>query len=584
MSLLLNFRLAATTALNHVTDDPVVLALQLSRRLPARFVMPAAKRTANLLAGSCAAPALLASYVAGDLAGLERKFQQAIASAPKSNAARLAADVALGAGMPQWSDKLLPAAVGARRYPSTLARRKWYDGDMTGAVAALTGQRGSMARHQARLAGELLTFSGWTPSLASVEMKPVPGRVLHFLTNSLPHTGSGYAQRSHSILVAQQEAGSEILAVTRLGYPVQVGKIFAKSEDVVDGVRYRRLVPAHMARTANARLQQEAEELLRVALEFRPEVLHTTTHFVNGLVVSAVAQALGIPWVYEVRGQLADTWASTRADEAKSSERYRSFQSAETSVMNDADAVVTLGEAMQQGIIAKGIAEQKIFLAPNAVGGDFLLEPRTHSEARRILGLDPKLNYIGTVSSLVDYEGIDDLIDAFAILAPQFPDLRLLLVGSGTAVPALRDRAARLSLSERVIFTGRVPREQTALYHQAMDIFVVPRKDLDVTKAVTPLKPVEALASARPVVASDLPALREIVFKNINGRLSPAEDPNGLAEVLADLLNDETVRAELGREGRKLVLESRTWAANALVYGNVYGQLRHVQEEGSLAS
>ena len=67
----------------------------------------------------------------------------------------------------------------------------------------------------------------------------------------------------------------------------------------------------------DARLQQQAEELLKVALEFRPSVLHTTTHFVNGLVVRAVAQALDIPWVYEVRGQLADTWAATRGPQAR---------------------------------------------------------------------------------------------------------------------------------------------------------------------------------------------------------------------------------------------------------------------------
>ena len=80
----------------------------------------------------------------------------------------------------------------------------------------------------------------------------------------------------------------------------------------MDGIRYRRLLPSRLAPTMDARLQQQAEELLQVALEFRPSVLHTTTHFVNGLVVRAVAEALGIPWVYEVRGQLADTWAATR--------------------------------------------------------------------------------------------------------------------------------------------------------------------------------------------------------------------------------------------------------------------------------
>ena len=292
---------------------------------------------------------------------------------------------------------------------------------MTAAVAALEGSGASGRRLQARLAGELAVFQGTAPALARRDYTPVPGRVLHLLTNSLPHTASGYAQRSHSIMAAQQQEGWDVLAVTRLGYPVQVGKLRARSSDVVDGVRYRRLLPTHLAATLDARLQQQAEELLNVALEFRPSVLHTTTHFVNGMVVRAVAEALDIPWVYEVRGQLADTWASTRGPAARVSEKYRLFQQREADVMAAADLVVTLGEAMKAAIVAAGVPAEKILIAPNAVGGRFLLEPLEPSVARRELGLAEDGQYIGTVSSLVAYEGIDDLIAAFAELAGSPP-------------------------------------------------------------------------------------------------------------------------------------------------------------------
>ncbi|WP_343037919.1 glycosyltransferase family 4 protein [Arthrobacter wenxiniae] len=577
MDLRKNLTLAATTAARHLLDDPVVLALQISRRLPSRLVQPVARAVCRVLPYSAAAPALVAAFVSGDSGGLARRLDKALSGGLAGNRARLAADVALAAGEPAWADKFLPAATGARRLPATLARRKWYDGDMAGAVAALASQRGGMAKHRRRLAGELRTFSGWAPELGAVPMEPVPGRVLHFLTNSLPHTGSGYAQRSHSILTAQRDAGWDVLAVTRLGYPVQVGKVTAREQDVIDGIMYRRMIPSRLAATADARMQQEAEALLRIALEFRPEVLHTTTHFANGLVVGAVARALGIPWVYEVRGQLADTWASTRGEEARASQRYVQFQAREVDVMQAADQVFTLGEAMKERIVDAGIPADKVLLAPNAVGGPFLEEPRTHEEARRALGLDPALDYIGTVSSLVDYEGIDDLVDAFAILAPTFPKLRLLIVGSGTSLPALQDQAKQLGLAGKVTFTGRVPRESTPLYHQALDVFVVPRKDLAVTRAVTPLKPVEALASARPVVASDLPALREIIEENVNGRLSPADNPSGLAKVLSGMLQDPELRKRLGTAGRRGVLELRTWNANAAAYSAAYKKVARLK-------
>lgn len=573
MSLLSNIRLALHTTYIHLTDDPVVFAVQISRRVPTRFVLPTARLVDRIFSHSVAPLILLATHLTGDRVKLEIKLAHAVDSKISGNRARLAADVALAAGCPMRADELLAKAWGAKQLQKTIARRRWYDGDMSGAVDALENQGATVERQRERLKGERRMFSGWAPKLPAVTMSPIPGRVLHLLTNSLPHTESGYAQRSHSTLLAQQKAGQNVLAVTRLGYPVLVGKVSASDEDLVDGVRYRRLLPSKLARTPDARLQQEAEELFQVALKFRPEVMHTTTHFTNGLVVGAVAAALGIPWVYEVRGQLADTWAASRPDEVRTSERYLAFREAELRSMHSASAVTTLGTAMFDGIVAQGIPAEKIILVPNAIGEDFLLEPLAPGAARRILGLNSSLDYIGTVSSLVAYEGFDDLIDAFAILEPKFPSLRLLLVGDGVAALSLKTQASRLGISEKVIFTGRVPRESASTYHQALSIFVVPRKDLAVTRAVTPLKPIEAMASARPVVASDLEALREIVEDGRTGALSRPSDANHLADVLGNMLNNPDTCIKMGKLGRRRVLRERTWSANAKRLGLLYRSL-----------
>ncbi|MGP0224868.1 MULTISPECIES: glycosyltransferase family 4 protein [unclassified Paenarthrobacter] len=390
------------------------------------------------------------------------------------------------------------------------------------------------------------------------------------LTNSVPHTASGYARRTHSILTAQHDAGWDTLAVTRVGYPVQVGVLTAQASDVVDGVRYQRLLPQRLAKSMDGRLQQQAELLLGIARDFRPGIIHTTTHFVNGLVAREVADSINVPWVYEVRGQLADTWASSRGPGARTSERYKLFLDREAETMAAADLVFTLGQSMKQNIMDAGIPEAKIHISPNAVGGAYLQEPLQHAEARLALGLEPHRKYIGTVSSLVDYEGLDDLVTAFALLAPRLPELTLVLVGEGAAAPALQDQVRRLGLVERTIFTGRVKPETARMYHMALDVFVVPRKDLPVTRSVTPLKPVEALACARPVVASRLEALSEIVHDGVHGRLVDAENPDELAETLRELLEDEEQRERLGAAGRQFVLATRTWSANAAAYGSAY--------------
>ncbi|MFP3580795.1 glycosyltransferase family 4 protein [Arthrobacter sp. SIMBA_036] len=568
-------RLAAETVSEHLTESPFVLVLLLLRKMPSRIVRPIAGFISGLRPTSGHPVFLLAAHSAGDHKGLIRRFERSFENKIKGERARNGAEVAIAAGLPEWADTFLELAANSNvaRHASTTARRQWYAGEMSRAVAVLDGGSGSAAKLHNRLHAELLVFQGWRPSLPQVDMIPEPQRVLHLLTNSVPHTASGYARRAHSILTAQREAGWEPLAVTRLGYPVQVGALDAKKQDTVDGVRYMRILPSRMARTMDGRLQQQARELLEIASDFRPAVLHTTTHFVNGLVAREVAEALNIPWVYEVRGQLADTWASTRGETARSSERYKLFMNCEGDVMRSADLVVTLGEAMKRNIAAMGVPEDKILISPNAVGGAYLEEPMEPRQARLLLGLDPDGLYIGTVSSLVGYEGLDDLVTAFAYLAPRLPGLKLVVVGDGVAAPMLHDQVQRLGLADRTVFAGRVPPEKARLYHASLDVFVVPRKDMAVTRAVTPLKPVEALASRRPVVVSDLAALREIVIDGVNGRVSKPEAPEQLAEVLMELLEDESARRRLGSAGREMVLAERTWPANAAVLGRAYENL-----------
>lgn len=568
-----NLRLAAGTAREHLTDEPALLMLQISRRLPSRLVHPVAGLVRrNSSVDSVAVPVLLAGLIDGEEQDVVRRLESALnRDSYSEEQARSMADVALVANRPDLADSFLIRAAGAHRFRAVQARRFWYSGAMTPAVGILEDARGGAERRQGkRLASELQILQGWRPSLKPVSIDPIPRRVLHVLTNSLPHTASGYAQRSHSILLAQQDAGWETMAVTRVGYPVQVGKLAAKSVDVVDGITYERLLPARLAATMDGRLQQQAEALLAVALKFRPSLLHTTTHHVNAVVTRAVAEALDIPWVYEVRGQLADTWAATRGPDARNSERYMLFQEREAEAMLSASLVVTLGDAMKANIISAGVPAAKVLVAPNAVGGEFLNDPVAPAEARKLLGLDPGSQYIGTVSSLVAYEGIDDLVSAFALLSPSHPLLRLLIVGDGVARPGLKEQVRAAGLAARVVFTGRVPRSQAHLYHQALDVFVVPRKDLSVTRDVTPLKPVEAMACGRPVVASNLPALREIVSDGTNGLLCNPEDHADLAAKLETLLADRQERVRMGGHGRRTVLQTRTWKSNAQSVGAAY--------------
>lgn len=385
-------------------------------------------------------------------------------------------------------------------------------------------------------------------------------RVLFYLNNSLPHTQSGYTERSHNILTALKKQGVTLHVVTRLGYPLLVGKVPRRSIELVDGIPYERLIPTVYPRTLQARDDKAVQQLVKVAKRFRPTILHTTTEYKNAIIVSRAAKILGIPWIYEVRGELESTWLSRfpegEQQERQQSEFYLLAHAQETAAMKAASAVVSLSEVSKKAMVNRGIAERKIIVVPNAVDESLIGKKYNQEEIRKELGL-PNTTIIGTVTSVVGYEGLDDLIRATALL----PDVTCLIVGDGTARPELEKLTRDLRLSDRVIFAGHQPRESIWKWYAALDVFVLPRKDTPVTRVVTPIKALIAQALGKPVVASDLPALVEITGGD-EVYVSP-EHPEQLGSALRDILATAKTRTNPPTSVRGW--QDRTTAIRALV-------------------
>jgi glycosyltransferase involved in cell wall biosynthesis len=171
------------------------------------------------------------------------------------------------------------------------------------------------------------------------------------------------------------------------------------------------------------------------------------------------------------------------------------------------------------------------------------------------------------VSSLVDYEGLETVVRTVATLRARGHDVTGLLVGDGVSRPGLTRLARELGVADHVVLPGRVPPDVALTWLAALDVVLVPRGDHQVTRLVTPLKPVEAMAVGRPVVASALPALVEAVGGA--GLHVDAHDMEGWADTVGTLLDDAGRRAELVERGRAVATE-RTWVRNAETYRGIY--------------
>lgn len=390
-------------------------------------------------------------------------------------------------------------------------------------------------------------------------------RVLFYLTNSLPHTHSGYAYRSQSTLSALSQYGIQVCAVTRLGYPVTVGQIPKAPKELVDGISYFRLLPWTYSGSVLKRSSAAVDQIVELALAQKSNILHTTTDYNNALIVAEAAKRLRVPWVYEVRGELERTWLSRQEESIRSnpeeSEFYLRARHQEEASMHAANAVVALSEVSKLQLVDRGIDPNKIVVIPNAVEEQFIGKKFSKAALREELRL-PKGKIVGSVTSVVEYEGLDDLIRA----AANGYEGVILIVGDGVFLPDLKSLACSLGVQDRVIFAGRQPNKDIWKWYAVIDIFVVPRKDTLVCRTVTPIKPVMAQALGIPVVTSDLPALREIT-----GELATyveAGDENGLARALNSIDPEECSPDELYSWASE-----HTWNSNAYKNAEMYNQL-----------
>jgi glycosyltransferase involved in cell wall biosynthesis len=550
--------------LRHVTDDPV-RALTLAWR-----ALPAPVRGWLKLAGPYGRAAAL--WGAGDRRGA--------LTALEASPARLAA-FSLAVDQPTVARSALARLSEQNEARPRLAARLAYrEGRLGDAVSELEGARGwRAARLRRSLKAELemlepgsvsLGPAGGTPALPAQKTR---GRVLHLVTDALPSTSAGYTIRTQEIALAQRAVGMDPHVSTRIGFPVTAGAIDGRATVTVNGVPYHRLLPWVMPGRMDRLNQAHLRHAARLTETLKPAVLHAASNYANAVIALALRDATGLPVVYEVRGFWEDTWLSRHATSADLtlSDRYVRTRALETRCMTDANLVVTLGEAMRAEIVARGVPEENVIIVPNGVSDEFLRPLPDGAALRASLGIAPDEQVVGLVSTLVAHEGVGTLLDAVKVLNDRGVKARALIVGDGPERTALERHAAALGLN--AIFTGRVPSARVRDYHAALDVFVVPRTPDRVCQLVTPLKPVEAMASGLPVVVSAVNALSEIVQDRETGMLAPPLDAGGLADCLQQLLSSPDLRAKLGASAREWVARDRTWAHNAIRYREAYQRL-----------
>jgi len=398
----------------------------------------------------------------------------------------------------------------------------------------------------------------------------VPGSVLFAVAQSLPHRNGGYATRTHGLVRAVAAEGWRVRVLTRLGFPEDTwargsGKS-AEPVDVVDGVEY------HRAGSGPARLPLAPHTLAFASVveeharAHGAAVVHASSFPSTALGAALAANAMGVPFVYEVRA-LEALYRASDDSTFVGTDAYAAMLASELAVCQRATAVLAITDEIAAILVRLGVDPAVITTINNAVDPAAFVPAAPDAALARRLGVEGR-TVIGYAGAMVRYEGLDLLLDALDILAGRRDDMALVALGDGPEYAALAARAARSAYP--VVLPGRLPHAEVAAHLELAQICPFPRRSLPITEAVAPMKPFEAMALGKAVVVSDVAALRELVDDGVTGLVARADDAVALAAALERLLDDPALRKRVGDAARAHVVNTATWASRGRAVAAVY--------------
>jgi glycosyltransferase involved in cell wall biosynthesis len=212
------------------------------------------------------------------------------------------------------------------------------------------------------------------------------------------------------------------------------------------------------------------------------------------------------------------------------------------------------------------VPAERIKLIANGVDIERFAVPMDRQAVRRELGLEPQDEVVGCIGNLRNEKNQRLAIEALGLLQRQRPRLKLMICGDGERRAELERLAASLNVASRTLFLGF--RFDIPQILAAMDVFCLP----SVYEGM-PLSILEAWAAGRPVVATNVIGIRDLVTDGANGLLVPADDPRALTGALGALLDNRTLQMQLAENGRHLVVEQYSLRAMVAKYAGLYEEL-----------
>jgi glycosyltransferase involved in cell wall biosynthesis len=213
-----------------------------------------------------------------------------------------------------------------------------------------------------------------------------------------------------------------------------------------------------------------------------------------------------------------------------------------------ADCVLVNAEAIREALIGQGSRANNIAVIRNGIAQPQTTSPEKSSSVREELGLSPAVTLTMVFSRLNPMKGVEYFLDAASIVAAKLPETRFLVVGDGAIRHELQDRAARLGLADKVVFTGF--RTDVPRLLSEVNLSVLPSLSEGLSNTL-----LESMAAGVPVVATTVGGNPEIIENGVSGLLVPPRDSAMLADAMLTVLGNPVLASNLAAAGKRRITE-----------------------------
>ena len=291
------------------------------------------------------------------------------------------------------------------------------------------------------------------------------------------------------------------------------------------------------------------------------DILHAHWLLPNGFPAALVSALRGLPLVVSMHGS-----------DVSLAERHWLTAAAAGATLRIASAATACSADLHMRALRLGARPERARVLPYGVDPQaFCPRPDARREVRAELGLREGQPLVLALGRLVYKKGFNILLDAWPAVLRQHPNARLAIVGDGDLRDELAQQADALGVVASVCFTGQLPRARTSNYLASADVFVVPSvRDQSGNVDGLPNTLLEGMGSARPIVATRLAGIPQVIDDGTHGLLVPERDDAALAGAIVRLLDDGALAARLGANARARIERELTWDATARLWEDVY--------------